>query len=115
MQHGSSVVIVLPALVLSMHAPAHGFAATAARGLAAGADPSRMSPRAPAVRMTAAGQEPAVVEASLGLDRPARRLIQQGLRNEGFDPGAPTGCSAPARGPPSSTGRRRVASRAAAI
>ena len=29
---------------------------------------------------------PAGVEASLGLDRPARRLIQQGLRNEGFGP-----------------------------
>ena len=41
--------------------------------------------------MTAAARNPAAVEASLGLDRPARRLIQQGLRNEGFDPGAPDG------------------------
>ena len=30
--------------------------------------------------------DPAAVEASLGLDQPARRLIQQGLRNEGFGP-----------------------------
>jgi len=35
--------------------------------------------------------DPAAVEASLGLDRPARRLIQQGLRNEGFGPEAADG------------------------
>ena len=34
---------------------------------------------------------PTAVDASLGLDRPARRLIQQGLRNEGVDPEAPDG------------------------
>ena len=44
---------------------------------------------------TAAARAPAAVEASLGLDRPARRLIQQGLRNEGFDPGAPDGLFGP--------------------
>ena len=44
---------------------------------------------------TAAARDPAAVEASLGLDRPARRLIQQGLRNEGFDPGAPDGLFGP--------------------
>ena len=45
--------------------------------------------------VTAAARTPAAVEASLGLDRPARRLIQQGLRNEGFDPGAPDGLFGP--------------------
>ena len=44
---------------------------------------------------TAAAQDPAAVEASLGLDRPARRLIQQGLRNEGFEPGTPDGLFGP--------------------
>ena len=37
----------------------------------------------------------AVVEASLALDRSTRRLIQQGLRNEGFDPGTPDGLFGP--------------------
>ena len=40
---------------------------------------------------TAAAQDPARVEAPLALDRPARRLIQQRLRNEGFNPGVPFG------------------------
>ena len=44
---------------------------------------------------TAAAQDPAAVEASLGLDRPSRRLIQQGLRNEGVDPGTPDGLFGP--------------------
>ena len=44
---------------------------------------------------TAAAQDPAAVEASLGLDRPPRRLIQQGLRNEGVDPGTPDGLFGP--------------------
>lgn len=44
---------------------------------------------------TATARAPAAVEASLGLDRPARRLIQQGLRNAGFDPGAPDGLFGP--------------------
>ena len=44
--------------------------------------------------MTAA-QDPAAAEATLGLDRPARRVIQQGLRNEGFNPGAPDGLFGP--------------------
>ena len=42
-----------------------------------------------------AGEDPARVEASLALDRPTRRLIQQGLRNEGFDPGTPDGLFGP--------------------
>ena len=32
---------------------------------------------------------------ALGLDRPTRRLIQQELRNEGFNPGAPDGLFGP--------------------
>ena len=54
-------------------------------------------PAAPAigVRASAVAQDPAVGEAALGLDRPARRLIQQGLRQEGFDPGAPDGLFGP--------------------
>ena len=36
-------------------------------------------------------EPPEAVEAALELDRPARRLIQQGLRSEGFDPGAADG------------------------
>ena len=42
-----------------------------------------------------APQEPSAVEASLALDRSTRRLIQQGLRNEGFDPGVPDGLFGP--------------------
>ena len=34
----------------------------------------------------AAPPEPAAGKAALALDRPTRRLIQQGIRNEGFDP-----------------------------
>lgn len=43
----------------------------------------------------AASQDPAAGEASLELERSARRLIQQGLRNEGFDPGATDGLFGP--------------------
>ena len=42
-----------------------------------------------------AAQDSSVVEASLALDRSTRRLIQQGLRNEGFDPGTPDGLFGP--------------------
>ena len=53
--------------------------------------PVLMPPRAPGFGATlaTAAQGPAAVEAALGLDRPTRGLIQQGLQNEGFDPGAP--------------------------
>ena len=40
-------------------------------------------------------QAPAAVEASLALDRSTRRLIQQELRNQGFDPGTPDGLFGP--------------------
>ena len=45
--------------------------------------------------VTAAAQDASAVEALLGLDRLSRRLIQQGLRNEGFDPGTPDGLFGP--------------------
>lgn len=44
---------------------------------------------------TAAGQNPAAVEASLRLNRPTRRLFQQDSRNDGFAPGAPDGLFGP--------------------
>ena len=43
----------------------------------------------------AAPQDPSDVEASLALGRSTRRLIQQGLRNEGFHPGTPDGLFGP--------------------
>ena len=39
--------------------------------------------------------DPPAVEATLGLDRPARRVIQQRLLSQGFDPGAPDGLFGP--------------------
>ena len=45
--------------------------------------------------VTVAAQDPAAVEAALSLDRPTRRLIQQGLSNVGFDAGAPDGLFGP--------------------
>ena len=56
-----------------------------------------MPPRAPAfgVTVATAAQDPAAVESSLGLDRATRRLIQQGLRSEGFDAGSPDGLFGP--------------------
>lgn len=42
-----------------------------------------------------AAQAPSAVEAELGLDGPPRRLIQQGLRGEGFEPGVPDGVFGP--------------------
>ena len=47
------------------------------------------------VTVATAAQDPPAVEAELGLDRPTRRLIQQGLRNEGFDAGTPDGLFGP--------------------
>ena len=40
-------------------------------------------------------QDAQAMEASLQLDRATRRLIQQGLRDEGFDPGVPDGLFGP--------------------
>ena len=42
-----------------------------------------------------ASQDEATVEAALSLDRPTRRLIQERLRNEGFDPGTADGLFRP--------------------
>ena len=70
MCHAQFAMILLPALVVSaailmpLTAPVSG------------------------VKAAAAAQDAASVEA-LGLDRPTRRLVQRGLRSEGFDPGAP--------------------------
>ena len=43
----------------------------------------------------AAPQDASAIEASLALDRSTRRLLQQGLRDEGFDPGTPNGLFGP--------------------
>ena len=92
---GLAVVLSLAVLVSAFMAT--GVVAQAPHGLATGFDPILMLSRAPAFRATAktAAQDPAAAEASLVLDRPTRRLIQQGLRNEGFDPGAPDGLFGP--------------------
>ena len=45
--------------------------------------------------VSVAAQDPAAIEAALSLDRPTRRLIQQGLSNEGFDAGALDGLFGP--------------------
>ena len=95
--------ILLPAFIVSVLV-ANGALAQAPRGPAIGADPlllrsSRVlipsrTPSSWAV-MTAAAQGPPAAEAALDLDRPARRVIQQGLQNEGFDPGAADGLFGP--------------------
>ena len=68
------LVVVLATFVLSMQ-------------------PAR-TPAAVTAMAPAATQDPAV-EASLDLDRPTRRLIQQELRTAGFDPGTPDGLFGP--------------------
>ncbi len=76
------------------HEVADVTACIAATGRACG--PVLASGRVTAFRESAAtAQDPSVVEMALGLDRPTRRLIQQELRNEGFDPGAPDGLFGP--------------------
>ena len=54
------------------------------------AGPRQQEPATPA-----APRDPAAVEASLSLERPTRRSIQRGLRNEGVDPGPPDGLFGP--------------------
>ena len=75
----------------------NGPVSEAALAFPTAADAPLILPRAPAQRATvvAGEQDPSAVEASLGLDRSTRRLIQRGLRNEGFDPGAPDGLFGP--------------------
>ena len=96
MRHERLPVVVLLAFVLSIHA-ATSSASKVARDFDGGARPFLMRPPSPAVTATAiaAAQDPAVIEASLDLDRSTRRLIQQGLRNEGFDAGTPDGLFGP--------------------
>ncbi len=89
---------VVPLLAFVMAAlVASGAVAKTPRGFTVGTDPVLTTRQAPAVlaTVTTTAQDPPAVEASLGLDRSARRLIQQGLRNEGFDPGAPDGLFGP--------------------
>ena len=96
MKREGLAVVLLPAVVaLVLAAP--GMVVAAPLGFAARTPPALMSSRSPDFRaaVAAATQDSPVVEASLRLDRPARRLIQQGLRNEGFDPGTPDGLFGP--------------------
>ena len=44
---------------------------------------------------TGSTQDPAAIESALGLDHPTRRLIQEGLRNDGIDPGPADGSFGP--------------------
>ena len=90
-------VVLLLAFVVSVLV-ANGAFAQATRGFAVGADPVLLMPsRAPSswAVMTTAAQDPPAAKAALGLDRPTRRVIQQGLQNEGFDPGVPDGLFGP--------------------
>ena len=66
-------------------------AVLAVAGVAATPGVAVRSPPAAALQ----DHDPSAVEPSLALDRSTRRLIQQGLRNEGFDPGTPDGLFGP--------------------
>ena len=87
-------------VVLSADAPTTGHSevpeATLQRVVGTGAV-LRPAPRESAfgVGVSTAAQNAEEVEAALGLDRPTRRMIQQGLRDEGFDPGVPDGLFGP--------------------
>ena len=85
-------LVLLPPLVLSGLQAKNEAVTTAAT-----AAPTLMSSGGTALRSTmgTTAQDPSAVEASLELDRPTRRLIQQGLRNEGFDLGMPDGLFGP--------------------
>ena len=92
MRYARCAVVLVPAFVVSM-LEENGAVVKASGSFAVAAQPLGAAPfRAP---WAAAEQDPAAVEAALGLDRSARRLIQQGLRNEGFDPGASDGLFGP--------------------
>ena len=69
--------------------------AVATPGVAAGEHATAPVPLAPAFLPTTAAQDPSAIEASLRLNRSTRRLIQQALRNQGFDPGEPDGLFGP--------------------
>ena len=76
MRHNSLIVVLLLAAVVS-------------------AVSTLRSPTAFGTSLVVAAQDAVAVEAALSLDRTTRRLIQQGLRNENFDPGAPDGLFGP--------------------
>ena len=69
--------------------------AVTSRTLAAAARSPALAPRPSGSPPSTVAQEPPAIEASLTLDRPTTRLIQEGLRNEGFDPGEPDGLFGP--------------------
>ena len=76
-------VAVLFAFVVSPPMAADAVATLAVAGSGVAALPARTASLPANVT-----QDPSAIEASLALDRPMRRLIQQALRDEGFDPGA---------------------------
>ena len=69
--------------------------AAATLGIAGGAHSAALPRRASTLPPATAIQDPSAIEASLRVNRPTRRSIQQGLRNEGFDPGEPDGLFGP--------------------
>ena len=88
-------------LVVSVHLldPTTATPATATPSIAPPVGPYQVPIplRAPAflAGATTTEQDASALEASLNLDRPTRRSIQQRLRNEGFDPGTPDGLFGP--------------------
>ena len=98
---GGVAVLALALLATSASAGGIGHVVDRKSYLAAGNGPvvglMRASPRATALFASglATAQDSEAVEETLGLDRPMRRLIQQGLRNEGVDAGAPDGLFGP--------------------
>ena len=68
---------------------------TAPVGVAVVESPAAVSRRRSEFLAATVARVPVAVEASIGRDRSDRRLMQQGLRNEGFDPGTPDGVFVP--------------------
>ena len=97
MRHEKLGIVSLLLLFVVLAWAATGSVVNATRGLAVAVDPSPRASRAPASRVaaTTAVQVPEAIEAALRLDRDARRRVQQGLQNEGFDPGPPDGLFGP--------------------
>ena len=94
------LVVVVSLALMVWALGAHGAVVKAAGHFVITADSGLRPPSwagTPAFRtpVATAAQDPLTVEGSLSLDRPTRRLIQQGLRNQGFDPGPPDGLFGP--------------------
>ena len=92
-----ALVLAATSATAAVHRDVTDGTARFAVGTAAGRGPLIASPRVTAfgVGASAATQDAEAVEAVLGLDRSTRRVIQQGLRNEGFDAGTPDGLFGP--------------------